>query len=223
MKLKYYLRGLGIGIIVTTIILMISFSGRKEEISDEEVIARATQLGMVMPEDASSEAPEDDAASKDGADGVQDDDAQAADKPDGQAAADGQPDAEGVLSAEDLLAQRQDENAAGAAPDGDAQAANTPGDDAQAANAPGGDAQAANAPGDPNAGGSFRLTIQKGDVCRVVCEKLAEGGVITDAEDLRKYLFEIGYASNMSVGEYDIPYGATNEEIAGILQEGPIE
>ena len=43
--------------------------------------------------------------------------------------------------------------------------------------------------------------------------------MITDAEVLRKYLFEIGYASNMSVGEYDIPYGSTNEEIARILQE----
>ena len=41
MKLKYYLRGLGIGIIVTTLILMISFSMHKTEISDEEIIERA--------------------------------------------------------------------------------------------------------------------------------------------------------------------------------------
>ena len=38
-----------------------------------------------------------------------------------------------------------------------------------------------------------------------------------------KYLFEIGYASNMSVGEYDIPYGVTQEEVAQILKAGPIE
>lgn len=48
MKLKYYLRGLGVGIIVTTLILIIAFSGRK--ISDEEVIKRAGELGMVMQE-----------------------------------------------------------------------------------------------------------------------------------------------------------------------------
>lgn len=208
MKLKYYLRGLGIGIIVTTIILMISFSGRKEEISDEEVIARATQLGMVMPEDEPSEASENDAAQKDGADdqtepsqNASDADAQAAHTPTGQ------PDEEGELSAEDLLAQTQ----------------NTAGADADAATQDSADGADAATPADSNAEGSFRLTIQKGDVCRVVCEKLAEGGVITDAEALRKYLFEIGYASNMSIGEYDIPYGATNEEIASILQEGPIE
>lgn len=35
--------------------------------------------------------------------------------------------------------------------------------------------------------------------------------------------FEIGYASNMSVGEYEIPYGLTNEEIAAILKAGPLE
>lgn len=209
MKLKYYLRGLGIGIIVTTIILMISFSGRKEEISDEEVIARATQLGMVMPEDEPSESSEDDAAPEDGADDQTDaaDAAPAADTPDGQTPANGQQDAEGELSAEDLLAQTQND-AAEAEADTPDQADGT---------------DAANTTPVANAEGSFRLTIQKGDVCRVVCEKLAEGGVITDAEALRKYLFEIGYASNMSIGEYDIPYGATNEEIASILQEGPIE
>lgn len=54
MKLKYYLRGLGIGIILTTIILMISFSQRKNEITDEEIIKRAEALGMVMKEESDS-------------------------------------------------------------------------------------------------------------------------------------------------------------------------
>ena len=51
MKLKYYLRGLGIGIIVTTILLMIAFALHKPTMSDADIIARAKQLGMVMPED----------------------------------------------------------------------------------------------------------------------------------------------------------------------------
>ena len=50
MKLKYYLRGLGIGILVTTIILTIAnHVGNK--ISDAEVIKRAEALGMVMSDD----------------------------------------------------------------------------------------------------------------------------------------------------------------------------
>ena len=38
MKLKYYLRGIGIGMIVTTIILMIAFAVHKEQpLTDDEI------------------------------------------------------------------------------------------------------------------------------------------------------------------------------------------
>lgn len=53
MKLKMYLRGLGIGIVVTALILGVS--GGKEEMSDAEVIARAKELGMVEAEAVSKE------------------------------------------------------------------------------------------------------------------------------------------------------------------------
>ncbi|MGN0375688.1 MAG: hypothetical protein ACI4EN_09340 [Butyrivibrio sp.] len=47
MKLKYYLRGLGIGILVTALILTIvhNINGK---MSDAEIIKRAEKLGMVM-------------------------------------------------------------------------------------------------------------------------------------------------------------------------------
>ena len=52
MKLKYYLRGIGIGMIVTTIILMIALAVHKEQpLTDDEIRTRAAELGMVMPED----------------------------------------------------------------------------------------------------------------------------------------------------------------------------
>ncbi len=47
MKLKYYLRGLGIGIMVTAVILSVAFGSRKETLSDREIMERATELGMV--------------------------------------------------------------------------------------------------------------------------------------------------------------------------------
>ena len=50
MRLKYYLRGLGIGILVTTIILTIAGHNRNK-ISDEEIKIRAEKLGMVMKEE----------------------------------------------------------------------------------------------------------------------------------------------------------------------------
>lgn len=49
MKLKYYLRGLGIGIILTTLILTIS--GNQKKLSEAEIITKAMELGMIMKED----------------------------------------------------------------------------------------------------------------------------------------------------------------------------
>lgn len=51
MKLKYYLRGLGMGILVSTIILMIVYHTRNH-MTDSDVIKRAKELGMVMKEDS---------------------------------------------------------------------------------------------------------------------------------------------------------------------------
>ena len=54
MKLKYYLRGLGIGIIVTTIILVSCFSMQKPKMTDAQIMEKASQLGMIMPEQDSA-------------------------------------------------------------------------------------------------------------------------------------------------------------------------
>ena len=54
MKLKYYFRGLGIGIIVTTIILVSCFSMQKPKMTDEQIIEKAALLGMIMPEQNSA-------------------------------------------------------------------------------------------------------------------------------------------------------------------------
>jgi hypothetical protein len=56
MKLKYYLRGIGIGITFATVILTISFYFGKaglatREMTDEQIKERAIELGMVMPEE----------------------------------------------------------------------------------------------------------------------------------------------------------------------------
>lgn len=52
MKLKYYLRGLGVGIICTAIIMGIALSGKeKEKLTNAEIVERARLLGMVMEEE----------------------------------------------------------------------------------------------------------------------------------------------------------------------------
>ena len=58
MELRYYLRGLGLGIVVTALIMGFSLSG-KQPMTDDEIIARAKQLGIiedtVLTADASKE------------------------------------------------------------------------------------------------------------------------------------------------------------------------
>ena len=50
MKLKYYLRGLGMGILFATIVMAIAFSSR---LTDKEVEKRARDMGMVYGEETS--------------------------------------------------------------------------------------------------------------------------------------------------------------------------
>ena len=198
MKLKYYLRGLGIGIIVTTLILMVSFSGRDTDMSDDEVIARARQLGMVMPDEQETDG-QDTEEQEDGADTGDPAGDDGAGNPAGEA--DG-----GVDTG----------NPAGGSGDGEPLAAGNPGETNRVDVGVGDTA-------DPGETEIYRLTVRRGDVCRIVCENLAANGVESDAEEMRQYLLQIGYASHISVGDYDIPFGLTNEEVAEILKAGPME
>ncbi len=52
MKLKYFLRGLGVGIIFTVMVLGISGGNvEKETLTDNEIMARARELGMVTKDE----------------------------------------------------------------------------------------------------------------------------------------------------------------------------
>ena len=47
MKRKYYMRGLGIGVIVTAILFTLVFPKNKQEMTEAEIIAKAKELGYV--------------------------------------------------------------------------------------------------------------------------------------------------------------------------------
>lgn len=59
MRLNYFLRGLGVGVVVTTLILTISHNANRK-MSDNEIIERAGELGMtfVTPSEAASKEDE---------------------------------------------------------------------------------------------------------------------------------------------------------------------
>lgn len=64
MRFKYYLRGAGIGILFATIIMMVAFHSHGSNISDDEVVQRAGELGMVWSETESESEIETEAESQ---------------------------------------------------------------------------------------------------------------------------------------------------------------
>ena len=177
MKLKYYLRGLGIGIIVTTIILVSCFSMQKPKMTDEQIIEKAAQLGMIMPEQNSAVIAETETTEPEETEQKN----------------------EQQIAAEELQQETETPQESVVS------------DTENAENAE----QTQQEP--------FTLVVNRGDVCRTMCENLAANGVIDDSEGLRKYLSEVGYASFISAGTYQIPYHASYEEITNILKAGPME
>lgn len=51
MKLKYYLRGLGIGIVITGIIMSIASATQRDTLTNVDIITKAQELGMVTQDD----------------------------------------------------------------------------------------------------------------------------------------------------------------------------
>lgn len=194
MKLKYYLRGIGTGMIVTTLILAISFSLRKPEMTDEEIRQRAQELGMVMQDDAQTT-----------------EQGTVATPTDTQAQGQEAPPAGTPMAEQGTLPQ--DAGTTAPVPEQPVQpdhASETPENGASAV--PSGETA-----------GSLRFVVESGDVCRIVCEKLQQKGLIADAQAMRSHMSELGYANSIRAGAYDIPYGLTMEEVAQVIIAGPIE
>ena len=190
MKLKYYLRGLGIGIIVTTIILVSCFSMQKPKMTDAQIIEKASQLGMIMLEQDSVVAAETE-----------------------------------TTEPEETQQKNEQQVAAEEAQQETEQQTEVPKEQATEEtqqDAPSEDTENAESE-EPAQQEPFTLVVNRGDVCRTMCENLAANGVIDDSEGLRKYLSEVGYASFISAGTYQIPYHASYEEITNILKAGPME
>lgn len=187
MKLKYYLRGLGIGIITTTILLMIAFALHKPAMSDADIIARAKQLGMVMPED---EEPLQDTGTTESTETTEVTEATEVTEVTETAEVTETTEATEIPETEtEQIGEQTEENAAET--EGTVLA-------------------------EP-----YTLVVNRGDVCRVVCENLQANGIVDDAEAFRKFLGQKGFASSISVGSYTIPYGLDYEGIYQILKLGP--
>lgn len=219
MERKYYLRGLGIGIAVTAVIMGIALPGNKT-MTNDEIIARAKELGMVentVLADAGGE--ETDSENADGGNTV------------GQDITDFLPQDEAVNKQDEQTVQSGvqddvtvvDENRED---DDDTEEPNMQtesGDDAGEADtvpvtADDEEIGETKEPDKSAAAPTVRvITINSGDSSYTVAKKLADVGVVTSAENFDTFLCENGYDKRLRTGNFSIPADASDEQIARIV------
>lgn len=205
MRLKYYLRGLGLGILVSTLFLMLSIQLHGGIMTDERVIARAKELGMVIPDDGETDTPPLESESTQPDDAAQDNE-----QPDDTAQDNEQPD---DATSDDAV--QNDGAQDGITPENAAQGDEAQ-DDTTSEDAAQGDA-AQNGVAQDDAQGDIIFTVADGEVCRTAAEKLLACGLIEDVDAFRKYMSAHDYDGLIREGTYRIPVGADADTIAKII------
>lgn len=240
MNLKYYLRGLGIGIVMTALIMGISAAGKNKPLSDSEIIERAKALGMTEESTLLADAAEN---------GLQEE--------------------EKITTNENEEAdQNQEETAAATVVPEDAAEATlvpeiTPKPTLAATSVPETTLKPTTEPTavptlkptttptavptlkpttaptavptlkpsptptakpTPSASATpakelegITIQVNSGDGSYTVCKKLEEAGLVDSASDFDTYLCEKGYDKRINVGSFTIPEGAEPDQIAKIL------
>lgn len=191
MRLKYYLRGLGLGIIFAVIIMMIGFHGNKQSMSDTEIIEKAKTLGMVEAKNISGTVA----------------DEYNSEKTDSSAA---NSDASSPKNETEQDSQMQDSQTA----QEDTQKEDTQ----QEATQPAADAkQETVEPQD--AVTTYTISVTSQDTCRTIAEKLKAFNLVDDAEQFRIYMGQKGADHFIADGEHVIPQGASYDDIITILTQ----
>ncbi len=199
MKLKYYLRGLGIGIIVTLLLTGIA-GNKKQEMTDAEIKARAAELGMI--ESTTLSEPE-------GIEGNEENDQAQAEEVTQMPQPTQVEDEDATdLPNEDTLT---DIPTPTQIPEADVTETPEPTEepDETPVNTP------TETPGMTDE--IVTITVNSGDSSEAVSRKAEEAGLVQDAWDFDQYLCENGYDKRITTGEHRIPMSATYEEIARIL------
>ena len=205
MKRKYYLRGLGTGILVTALILIIA-SGQKETMTDEEVKARAKELGMVestLLSDLANQTPAAEPETMAGPAAMADPAATA--EPETTEETTPEPAAEPETTAEPTPEPT-------AEPEATAEPTPEPTVEPETTAEPTTDPATEQE--------SILITIRSGESSVSVSKTLEEAGLVASAQEYDRYLCENGYDKKIRSGEHRIPVGADDAEIAAIITSG---
>lgn len=221
MERKYYLRGLGIGIAVTAIIMGIVQSGGRT-MTDKEIIARAKELGMVentvlsdtIDENTEKENTDENAAD----DSAVKDQSQDKTPQDSAKVDDAVQTAGDNVSADETDAQKDTDDAeteSGADRPDDADATPDSTEDVEAESEE--EEESADANEIITSAAIKTITVNSGDGSYTVAKKLADVGVVTSAETFDTFLCQNGYDKRLRTGTFSIPADASDEQIARIV------
>ncbi len=201
MKLSIYLRGLGIGIVVTALLMGLS-GGRRQTMTDAEIIARAELLGMVKKDNVLLATDSHKATDSKSTDSKTEDSEKDAVNSDNKTSA---PDKEAFNQGTEKPNLDSKTEDVTSSPKADNTSIDLTGQKNQTS-----DVESENT-------GSFQLEIANGSSSSSVSLLLKKGGLIDNAEDFDKYLCQNGYDSKICAGIHKIPEGADFESIAEII------
>ena len=203
MKLKYYLRGLGIGMIVTALILGISFSNRQDQTSqimtDDQIRERAAELGMVDSSELTLAALQNSA--KQPTEGTPEETTQTQEQNNIEAEPETTVPAETQATAEPETTQEPEATA-------EPEPEKTAGPETTA------EPEVTEAPQRTQ---TASITIQRGDDSGSASRRLYEAGLVENAKAFDNYLCNNGYSRSINPGTYEITPGTSEEEIAKII------
>lgn len=226
MKLRYYLRGLGIGIVVTTLIFLIT-PGQKETLSNAEIRERAEQLGMVDSSSLTLSAIQGAAeATADGSEAEEtfgtEESADTAEIPEStditetaefSGMADVSESTDAAAMAEDSLS----EDTAGETEGFEMSDILETEGSGMPETAESGENQPVQESTAVSGAEPVTVTIERGTNSEHVSELLQEAGLIGDAAVFNDYLCDNGYSRSITAGTYEIIPGVSQDEIAEII------
>ncbi len=231
MKLKYYLRGLGLGILVSTLILSAGLRGRTE-MTDDEIRARARSLGMTDENEVLS-AQAERLASGEETDGspvhekqVSGENAEAPEKTVSAGSGKTEEKTSGNAAGDSKEAMKPVEKEASsskASSDTKADPETKKKEDLAAGQGEPAAADPEEKPDEPDTAGeevskpAMIIRIEKGESSTSVARKVQEAGLVTDAGQFDSYLCLNGYDRKLVVGDHKIPQDAGVQDIARIL------
>lgn len=219
MERKYYLRGLGLGIVVTGVIMGI-VSSRSKAMTDSEIIARAKELGMVentvlseINKDETESSSETEEFEKSG--GTEEEnknmEPEVSDLTDLGAV---KVDEEGLPETSEE--EQADPTEITGVREGDVNTDRSE-DPTMDSTDLEKDQQEENTNDVIVSATVKTITVNSGDGSHTVAKKLADAGVVTSADDFDTFLCQYGYDKKLRTGTFLIPADASDEQIARIV------